>query len=149
MEIEIKKYIAKDKSDVLAMMASFNKIDGYNFDTKIGAKNLEEFSSNVSLGRLYLIKFQGTNIGYIVLSFGFSFEYKGRDAFIDEFFIKPAYRNKGVGSATMDFIESEAKQLNVNAIHLEVEPHNLNAQGLYLNKGYKSNNRILLTKKLK
>ncbi|MEO1654479.1 MAG: GNAT family N-acetyltransferase, partial [Bacteroidota bacterium] len=114
----------------------------------IGEKNLLEFTANESLGRLYLIRLESQNIGYIVLSFGFSFEYKGRDAFIDEFFIKQDYRNKGIGKMTMDFLESQSKQLGVKAIHLEVEPHNVNTNKLYINNGFLSNNRQLLTKKI-
>ncbi|MFK7747087.1 MAG: GNAT family N-acetyltransferase [Kordia sp.] len=149
MKIKFKKYIEEDKSDVLKMMTSFNKIDDYDFDLIIGERNLLEFTSNDSLGRLYLIKFEQLNIGYIILTFGFSFEYKGRDAFIDEFYIKQDYRNKGIGKMTMDFIESESKKLNINAVHLEVERHNINANRLYLNNGYESNDRTLLTKRIK
>ena len=131
------------------MMASFNAIDSYHFDPVIGAQNLTEFTSNESLGRFYLIKYQQLNIGYIALTFGFSFEYKGRDAFIDELYIKKEYRKHGIGKLAMDFIAIEAKKLNVNAIHLEVESHNENAYILYTKKGYQSNNRKLMTKKIK
>lgn len=149
MEIEFKTYTDEDKSDILEMMTSFNKIDGYDFDLSIGEKNLSDFTSNEMLGRLYLIRYKENNVGYLVLSFGFSFEYKGRDAFIDEFYIKQEYRNQGIGKLTMDFVESESIKLNINAVHLEVEPHNSNANRLYLNQGYKSNDRTLLTKKIK
>ena len=130
------------------MMTSFYEIDGYDFDPEIGERNISDFTSNEMLGRLYLIQYKKKNIGYIVLSFGFSFEYRGRDAFIDEFYIEEKFRNLGVGKQTMDFIESESKNLNINAIHLEVESHNEKAKRLYLNSGYKSNNRTLLTKKI-
>ena len=148
MKIDFKLYADEDKTDVLEMMIAFNKIDGYDFNPIIGAKNLLEFSSNDTLGRLYLIRHQQQNIGYIILTFGFSFEYKGRDAFIDEFFIKETLRNKGIGKKAMDFIESESKKLNIKAVHLEVEAHNTIANQLYINKGYKSNERTLLTKKI-
>lgn len=128
------------------MMSTFNQIDGYDFDITIGEENLIEFTSNQALGRLYMISNEQEIIGYIVLTFGFSFEYKGRDAFIDEFYIKESYRNQGIGKLTMDFVESEARKFNVKALHLEVEPHNLNANKLYLKKGYQSNNRVLMTK---
>lgn len=149
MEIEFKIYSENNKSDVLKMMTSFNKIDGYDFDLTIGEKNLLEFTSSEMLGRLFLITHKQITIGYIVLSFGFSFEYKGRDAFIDEFYIKEEFRNKGVGKLSMDFIESVSEKLDINAVHLEVEPHNTTANRLYLKKGYKSNDRALLTKKIK
>lgn len=148
MDITINEYSARDKSDVIQMMTSFYEIDGYDFDPEIGERNISDFTSNEMLGRLYLIQYKKKNIGYIVLSFGFSFEYRGRDAFIDEFYIEEKFRNLGVGKQTMDFIESESKNLNINAIHLEVESHNEKAKRLYLNSGYKSNNRTLLTKKI-
>ncbi|UII29568.1 GNAT family N-acetyltransferase [Fulvivirga ulvae] len=148
MKITITPYSAEDKADVLAMMALFNQIEGYPFNPAVWEKNLEEFTTNKSLGRIFLITYENSTVGYIVLAFGFSFEYKGRDAFIDEIFIKEGYRNRGIGKIAMDFIEAKARELGVNAIHLEVEAHNENAAMLYLNKGYTSNNRKLLTKRL-
>ncbi|GAA0732073.1 hypothetical protein GCM10009430_44910 [Aquimarina litoralis] len=146
MKISFTNYKDNDKTEVLEMMTSFNKMEGYEFDPIGREKNLLEFTSNESLGRLYVIKLQQQTIGYLVLAFGFSFEYKGRDAFIDEFYIKPAYRNKGIGGSTLDFIASESKKLGIQALHLEVEPHNVHANKLYLSKGYRSNNRKLMTK---
>lgn len=148
MEIRITQYTEEDKLDVLEMMGLFSEIDGYHFDPIIREENLLEFISNRSLGRLYLIKDKHLNLGYIVLAFGFSFEYKGRDAFIDEFFIKEGYRNKVIGHLAMDFVVSESKRLNVNVVHLEVEMQNVNANKLYFNKGYQSNGRKLLSKEI-
>ncbi len=130
------------------MMAAFNKIDGYDFDRILYEKNLLEFSVNKSLGRLFLIKIQHKSIGYIVLTFGFSFEYKGKDAFIDEFYIKDEYRNKGVGKKTMEFIETIARKLDIQAIHLEVEKHNSHANNLYTKQGFMTNSRNLFTKNI-
>jgi len=70
----------------------------------------------------------------VVLAFGFSFEYKGRDAFIDELFLKEAYRKKGIGGQTMRFVEQQAKELGVHAIHLEVEKSNRTGAGFTINK---------------
>ncbi|MBW1294971.1 GNAT family N-acetyltransferase [Aquimarina litoralis] len=148
MQISFTNYTDEDKAEVLEMMVSFNKMEGYAFDPIIREKNLLEFTSDESLGRLYVIKLQQQTIGYLVLAFGFSFEYKGRDAFIDEFYIKPDYRNKGIGKTTLDFVASESKKLDVKALHLEVEPHNIYANKLYLSKGYSSNDRKLMTKKI-
>ncbi|WP_299901346.1 GNAT family N-acetyltransferase [uncultured Aquimarina sp.] len=148
MQISFTTYTDNDKTEVLEMMAAFNKIEGYEFDPIGREENVLAFTSDESLGRLYVMKYQQQIIGYLVLAFGFSFEYKGRDAFIDEFYIKPAYRNKGIGGLTLDFIASESKKLGIQALHLEVEPRNVNANKLYLSKGYRSNDRKLMTKKI-
>lgn len=147
-QVSFHRYTESDKRDVLLMMETFYAIDDYPFDATSSQINLEEFTSESHLGRLYLIKHHSENIGYIILTFGYSFEYRGRDAFIDEFFIKKDFRGLGIGNLTMDFIASEAKELGVKAIHLEVESHNVKARSLYLKKGYDANSRELLTKRI-
>jgi ribosomal protein S18 acetylase RimI-like enzyme len=132
--------------NVLEMMEDFYSLDDYPFDNEKNEKNLKVFISNPELGRLWLIKFENQIVGYICLTFGFSFEFGGRDAFIDEFFIKAEFRNMGIGQQTMDFIENESKELEVKSIHLEVEKHNKTGNKLYLNKGYVDTGRHLLTK---
>lgn len=133
--------------EILEMMADFNAIDNYPFDKKTGRRNLEEFLTGNHLGRLWTIHVKDSVVGYIALTFGFSFEYRGRDAFIDEFFIKEGFRNRGIGRETMEFIEGQAVELGVKAIHLEVEKHNEKGSRLYIKQGYKSNNRMLLSKR--
>jgi ribosomal protein S18 acetylase RimI-like enzyme len=132
--------------EILLMMEEFSSIDNYSFDKEIRQQNLIEFIHNPNLGRLWTINVNQNTIGYIVLTFGFSFEYKGRDSFIDEFFIKEEFRNKGIGLKTMEFLFLKAVELNIKAIHLEVENHNTNANRLYIKQEFKENNRTLLTK---
>ncbi|MGD1890354.1 MAG: GNAT family N-acetyltransferase [Cyclobacteriaceae bacterium] len=139
----------KDISEILEMMADFYAIDNYPFDAVVNQKNLERFLKGDNLGRLYLIREGSNTVGYIVLTFGFSFEYGGRDAFIDEFYLKPAYRAKGIGTKTMEFVEQAALTLDIIALHLEVENHNERANQLYIRRGFTGNNRSLLTKKIK
>lgn len=146
MIIDYKRYTSTDKDEVLEMMRDFSAIDNYAFDWMAREKSLAAFSATDGLGKLYLIKNEVETLGYIVLAFGYSFGYNGRDAFIDEFYIKEAFRNKGIGKATMDFIEEIAKSFGVKAIHLEVENHNESAKHLYASKAYKSKQRKLLTK---
>ena len=134
--------------EILEMMEDFNAVYHYPFNIEVSRKNLKEFIHNDYIGRLWVMKTGDAVIGYIVLTFGFSFEYRGRDAFIDEFFIKEAFRNKGIGKKTMEFVEQKAKELGVNAIHLEVEKNNEKGNKLYIKQGYSGNSRMLLTKRI-
>lgn len=134
---------------ILEMMEDFNSIYGYSFEKKISERNLNEFICNKSLGRLWIIDVDKNSVGYVVLSFGFSFEYRGKDAFIDEIFIKEEFRHMGIGTKTMEFIEIKAKEFQIRAIHMEVEKDNQKAKRLYLKQGYSGNKRELLTRILK
>jgi ribosomal protein S18 acetylase RimI-like enzyme len=98
-----------------------------------------------SLGCLWLIQ-APRPIGYIVLTLGYSLEFQGRDAFIDEFYIRSSFRGQGYGSRVMALVEKEARSLGVHALHLEVERGNLVAQAFYRKAGYKDHSRYLMTK---
>jgi diamine N-acetyltransferase len=135
-----------DSEEILQMMEEFYLIDHYPFDKNRNQKNLQKLIDNNQLGRLWMIHVDGVVVGYICATFGFSFEYGGQDAFIDEFFIRPDFRNQSIGKLAMKFVEEELKKLGIEAIHLEVERHNENGNRLYVKQGYKDKGRFLLTK---
>ncbi|MDN5214115.1 GNAT family N-acetyltransferase [Fulvivirgaceae bacterium BMA12] len=130
------------------MMEAFYKIDNYPFDQQVMEKNLSQFLSEDEFGRIWLIEADRQLAGYIILTFGYSFEYGGRDAFIDEFFIVEGYRHQGIGNATLQFVLNEAPNLHIKALHLEVEKHNQAGNSLYRKHAFKTGNRTLMTRKL-
>lgn len=145
MNINFKIATKESISEILNMMNDFYSIDGYEFNYKIAKENLIRFIKNKDLGFLWLIELDSETVGYVVLTYGFSFEYKGKDAFIDELYLKEYYRNQGIGKVTLNFLKHQAIISEINAIHLEVEKHNEKGNELYKNNGYKVSNRILMT----
>jgi GNAT superfamily N-acetyltransferase len=91
---------------------------------------------------------EGKPVGYIVLTIGFSFEFHGHDSFIDEFYVDAAYRRRGYGRQAVAFVEQKAREMGVNAIHLEVDRGNDPALERYLRSGYEDHGRFLMTKLL-
>lgn len=88
-------------------------------------------------------------VGYLALTFGYSLEFHGRDAFIDELYIRPTHRGRGWGTRAMEHAEGIAKSVNIRAIHLEVGRKNIAAQGFYRKNGYTDHDRYLMTKWLR
>ena len=83
-----------------------------------------------------------------MLTLGFSLEFLGRDAFVDELFVAPKHRGRGLGLAAIRFLEPVAAQLGVAALHLEVGPDNEKALGLYRRAGFEDRRHRLMTKLL-
>lgn len=129
---------------ITQMMQDFYAIDNYPIDVEVSKKLFQEFITNEHLGRAWLIFSEEELVGYVILTFVFSFEYGGKIAFLDELYIKEIARGKGIGNTTIKFIKEQAKQLNVKLLYLEVENHNENAQKLYLANDFKVHNRKLL-----
>jgi GNAT superfamily N-acetyltransferase len=138
----------EDISIITNMMQDFYAIDNYPMDIEDAKKLFQQFIADESLGKAWLIYHHDAIVGYVILTFVFSFEYKGRIAFLDELYLKEISRGKGIGRQTIDFIKEQASQLNVKLIYLEVENHNENAQKLYIASGFEMHNRKILKHKI-
>lgn len=72
----------------------------------------------------------------------------GRDAFIDEFYIKEDFRNKGIGSQALDYVIKYARTTGLKALHLEVKEKHKEASRLYVRNGFDSHKGKFMTLKL-
>ena len=137
-----------DISIITQMMQDFYAIDNYPMDIEVAKTLFQEFISNENLGKSWLIYSENEIVGYIILTFIFSFEYGGKIAFVDELFIKETARGKGIGKEAIQFIQREVPKLSLKLLYLEVEPHNENAQKLYLAHDFELHNRKLMKYKV-
>ncbi|WP_445712791.1 GNAT family N-acetyltransferase [Flavobacterium sp.] len=133
---------------ITQMMQDFYAIDNYPINVEKSKKLFQEFITNENLGKSWLIFSENEIVGYIILTFIFSFEYGGKIAFIDELFIKENARGKGIGKEAIQFIQGEVSKLSLKLLYLEVETHNENAQKLYLAHDFKLHNRKLMKYKI-
>ena len=133
---------------ITQMMQDFYAIDNYPIDVEVAKNLFQEFISNEHLGKSWLIYSENEIVGYIILTYIFSFEYGGKIAFLDELFIKETARGKGIGKESIQFIKREVPKLSLKLLYLEVEPHNENAQNLYLTHDFVIHNRKLMKYKV-
>ena len=133
---------------ITQMMQDFYAIDNYPMDIEVAKTLFQEFITHEHLGKSWLIYSENEIVGYIILTFIFSFEYGGKIAFVDELFIKETARGKGFGKEAIQFIQREVPKLSLKLLYLEVEPHNENAQKLYLAHDFELHNRKLMKYKV-
>jgi len=136
-----------DADAILGFMRELYAIDGsMPYEEGRARPTLLGILRDPTLGRVWVIQDGDRPIGYVILTLGYSLEYRGRDAFIDELFILATHRRRGVGRETLRFVDRACRELNVRALHLEVERANAAAQGLYRKFGFVDHDRYLLTK---
>jgi diamine N-acetyltransferase len=156
-----------DADTLLPFMRDYYAFDGHAFDEQKARAALITLLRGPNLGRVWLI-LANTNeaeknregewddkhdktenaasVGYIVLCFGYSLEWLGRDAFVDEFYLLTDYRGRGWGRKTMAFLEDAARKLSVTALHLEVMHPNTTALELYRKLGFEGHKSSFLSK---
>jgi GNAT superfamily N-acetyltransferase len=131
---------------LVGFMQQFYALDQYPFDELIAREALKTLLEESSLGRLWIIS-QEEAIGYIALTFGYSLEFHGRDAMIDELFLMAPYRNQGIGTKTLQFVCEQCRHLGIHALHLEVEHTNEVGFTLYQKMGFEPHEqRYLMTR---
>ena len=135
-----------DADLILEFMSEYYAFDGHHFDEKKSHAALFGLLGNGSLGCVWLIQDGDAAVGYVVLTLGYSLELLGRDAFIDEFYLRENYRGRGWGRQAMTFVEDAARSLGVNSIHLEVTRPNTTAQQIYRKLGFEDRKHYLMTK---
>ena len=147
--IKFKPLVVTDIDTIVTMMKAFYAIDNYPIDKEKSKTLFQEFISNEDLGKSWLILSDEETVGYVILTFVFSFEYQGKIAFLDELYLNEKARGKGIGSQAVTFVLEQSKKLSLQLIYLEIENHNQNAQKLDIANGFELHNRKLMTHKLK
>jgi diamine N-acetyltransferase len=147
MAICFQAAVAENLPELLAMMKELQADDPWSvpFEQSAAAEVTARLLRDPSLGRVWLIACDGQNVGYIVMAFDYSLEYRGRGAWVDELFVRPSHRGSGIGTQALEFFAQQAKRLGVTVVHLEVN-HGNPAIELYRRLGYQDHHRYLMTK---
>jgi len=139
---------AKHIDGILGLMREFYLADGYPFDEAAARSALEEFIGNPEPGELWVATEGDQVVAYVAVTFGFSFEFGGRDAFIDELVVASSHQGQGLGTKALAVAEAVCRTAGVRALHLEVERGKDHALRLYEKSGFVEHSRYLLTKLL-
>lgn len=120
---------------VLRYVRAYHEFEGIKCPAECLPNSVLSLMSTPEWGRLWLICIGTTPIGYIAACFGYSIEFCGRDAFIDELFLDAEYRGGGIGKAVLASVKAELASLGIKALHLQVAESNARALRLYRSAG--------------
>jgi ribosomal protein S18 acetylase RimI-like enzyme len=108
-------------------------------DDKI-ALTFQILSEHPDYGKIVVIESERIPIGYSLVINFWSNEYGGIIANIDELYITPEYRNRGIGTRFIDSLR-QSRSNNLVALELQVLPYNSRALKLYESLGFKRSDR--------
>ena len=107
--------VESDAGILLRFMREYYAFDGHGFEEHKAHIALVTLLQNPSLGRTWLILDGAGAVGYVVLCFGYSLEWLGRDAFVDELYLLEEYRRRGWRRKTIEFVEEAAREASLHA----------------------------------
>ena len=98
-------------------------------------RTFDTFAQHPEKGAALLIEQDGQLAGYALLVFFWSNEYGGHKVFVDELFIRPEWRGRGLATGFFAYLQQEWSDFAV-AFELEVTPQNAEARRLYERLGF-------------
>ena len=136
----------RDDHELLhTLVAAYHAEDHVPHDARALARVLGPLIDGTA-GAIWLIREEQEVLGYVALCFGYSIEFGGRDAFIDEIYVAPSHRGRGIGRMALERLDAHAVALGVRALHLEVDHRNPAAR-LYERVGFRTRERYRLMSK--
>jgi ribosomal protein S18 acetylase RimI-like enzyme len=139
----------EDLDRLLPLVRAFHEegaIDVLEDERLAGLKPLLEGSP---YGGIWLIGPPRAPIGYVVICFGWSVEFGGMDGFVDELYIRPSVRGRGIGTEVLINLPKQLAKNGLKAIHLEVSRVAVRTQEAYKRAGFKPRaDYMLMTRRL-
>lgn len=121
----------------VTLVAEFHAVEEVTQSAENRRNAVAMILADHTLGEFWIIRVGGAAAGYICIAYGFAIEFNGRDAFLDEFYIREAFRRKGIGSAALMEVVRGTATRGIKAMHLEVLTGNEAAMTLYEEQGFR------------
>lgn len=135
----------EDIPRLVALMTEFYAEGATPLKAARAAEAFAALLADDQLGHIWLIQAGNDDVGYLVVTFSYSMEFGGRNAFLDDLFIQAPFRGAGLGTAALKEVRAFCLEHAVRALHLETGRENAAAQALYRHAGFKVTDRQLLT----
>ena len=146
----VRNATAADLPTLVELMREFYAEAGYALDEEWAKASFSALLEDDALGSVWVACFDSQPAGYVVLTVRFAMESGGLDGYIDDLFIRPGSRGRGLSRAALDALVAECGRRGVLALHVEVGRDNEVAQTLYRSYGLKpyDDGRQVLTVRL-
>lgn len=120
---------------LVELMGEFYAESNYPLDKQWATATFSALLGDNSLGAVRIILQDSEPAGYVVLTIQFSMEYGGLLGIIDDLFIRPACRRRGLARALLSSLFDECNRREALAVRVEVGQDNDAAKLLYQSYG--------------
>ena len=128
---------------MLTLVSEFCVTDQHTFDPDRVTRALVPLLEDDAHGVVYLAD---NEQGYVVITWGYSLESGGREALIDELYLRR--RGEGRGGKVMDALFVEMAARGVVKMFLETETHNHRARRFYARQGFDEDDSIWMSRQI-
>jgi GNAT superfamily N-acetyltransferase len=154
----VREATAGDVGTLVELMSEFYAESGFALDRRRARDAFAVLLDDARLGRVWLVERDvgaaaprdvvGAGprdaAGYVVVTFVYGMEYGGLMAFVDDFFVLPDARGRGLGTVALAAVRDRCTELDVRALWVQAGAGNAAAQAAYARAGFTPVDRQLL-----
>lgn len=137
----------EDLDKLLTLRAAFHAEQGMDSSDDQRRVGLAPLLEGIPYGAAYLIGPVRAPIGYIIVTFTWSVELGGLDGMIDEVFIRPAVRGRGIATEVLYTLPRTLAEAGVRTLHISVDRDNIAATRLYARARFEAQDNTLLLRR--
>jgi len=127
------------------MMTEFYSDSPYTLNPRRAIDAFAALLKDERRGYVWFIQSDGRDVGYIVVTLCHSMTFGGLVGIVDDFFVQPAYRGKGLGKAAMQEVRSHCANHGIRALQVETARDNAPALAVYRRAGFVNTDHVHLT----
>jgi len=142
----VRRAVPGDLTNLLPLVAEFCAIDGHEHDADRVRTALGPLLGDDALGQVWVLDGPAGPDGYAVVTWGWSLEGGGRDALLDELYVR--HRDRGTGSRLLAVALEGARAAGATRIFLETEAPNDSVRRFYRRHGFVDEDSVWLQRPL-
>lgn len=109
-----------DAKSLLSLMARYHEERGFPYDDDHRVVVTMPLLEGSPLGAIWLIGPQRAPLGYVLVTFGWSVRLGGMVGWIEEVFIRPSVRGRGIGTEVLHAVALSLGEVNIRALKVRV-----------------------------
>ena len=145
MAQQLRSAAADDVPSLVALMTEFYAEADYPLPQEPATRAFHKLIAEPQWGGIWMAAEATSPVGYIVLTFSFSMEYGGVRGFVDDLYVQPQARGRGIGAALLSTVRSVCVLRGVRNLQVEIGSENGTARRLYQRAGYVERGHLLLS----
>ena len=143
----IERAVPPDRLDVERLIAAYHASEGVTPKPERITWAVDQILKNRVGGVILVAREKRAIVGVALAVYQPSAEL-GRMLVVNDFFVDPATRRKGVGRALATKLLEEAKAMHVDRIDLEILPSNAPAAAFWKSLGFRTQGRTVYSREL-
>jgi GNAT superfamily N-acetyltransferase len=144
----IRAALLSDVAMLATMMIEVYAEAGFPLSREPAERAFELLIRSPERGGVWLLECDATPAGFIVLTVMYAMEYGGLRGFVDDFYVRPQFRKRGLGGQALAIVKAHCLARSIRALFVQTGPDNAVAQRVYKRAGFTDTGHLLFVQPL-